>query len=221
MAVFEQTKEDMMPKHTYSKFLQDFFSSLYETRDEIYMSDVIFEIHSNESDMIAEKIYGIRMCFACQSKVFKNILFENINKNGTSSSNNYDNNKKLLVIINDIDINTFKWLKKYCYSINPKININNIISIIKMADKYKIEALYEDCINFIINNLINPQQVDQLVQLFIQLQKFNLNDALKFILNYTKANAKEDTLKSILECNLISQIRLEFIEKLRSDDLQH
>ena len=55
------------------------------------------------------------------------------------------------VIIHDLNVEQFKWLKAYVYHCedDAQISADNVISILEMSDKYMIQHLTNLCIKYI------------------------------------------------------------------------
>lgn len=60
------------------------------------------------------------MLFAAQSIVFDKMLFGNMIESQPNGN----------VIIHDIDVSTFKWIKKYVYGLNSMLTPDNIVQVL-------------------------------------------------------------------------------------------
>jgi len=101
------------------------------------INDVIFIVEN-------EELYGIRALFACQSIVFKNMLYGNMMESNPSNE----------VILNDITINAFKYLRSTFYNIftnknDSELTSSIVVDVLFAAQKYLIQPLITKCIEFI------------------------------------------------------------------------
>lgn len=101
------------------------------------ISDVTFIVEN-------EELSGIRSIFACQSIVFKKMLYGNMMESNPSNH----------VILNDITINAFKYLRYTFYNIfenkgNGELTPSIVVDVLFAAQKYLIEPLIIKCIEFI------------------------------------------------------------------------
>lgn len=86
------------------------------------------------------RIHGIRALFAAHSEVLDKMLFGCMIESKKSND----------VIIHDLSYNQFEWLKQYVYHCNPKISVENVVSILQMSDKYMINSVTDACIEYIL-----------------------------------------------------------------------
>ena len=104
------------------------------------LSDVQFEIISGADEEENNTYYGCRALFAIHSEVFKRMLF------GQMMEGDCNN----IVRLNDISCETFEFIQRCFYGLNPVLNANNVVPILCASDKYLIKPLKNLCINFIL-----------------------------------------------------------------------
>ena len=86
------------------------------------LCDVRFEVGLSYGH--EETICGIRALFAIQSKPLEAMLFGPM----------IESNKSTIIQIPDIKPNTFRWLRKYCYNLNPTITFDNVVDILYISE---------------------------------------------------------------------------------------
>lgn len=192
-----------------------FFASLFEKGKEY--SDVTFEIHESDdgtehkmnTDLDVglgfDTIDGIRLLFASQSDIFQKMLFGSMLEASNRSSN---------VVITDIDYNTFLWLKKYIYGLRPNLTDSNIVQVLKMADKYIIEALYDACINCIVTKFM--QVSDIFINILLQLNRLSMNRSIEDIVHHNEFDKcmNNKTITQIVNSPLFLEMDLKVITLL-------
>ena len=128
-----------------------------------------------------KKIGGIRALFAAHSPVFSTMLF------GSMMESNPNND----VIINDISVENFLWLKKYIYNCNPILKATNVCDIIQIADKYSIDVLKHICIQFIVGEVFDDN-FNAFLHIMTQLYISHMSHIVNEILNDTKIKLRKN-----------------------------
>ena len=60
------------------------------------------------------------------------------NKNRNGNSNASENNKDVKIVLKDLDIATFEFIRDYCYGLKPKLNKLIIFKELLASIKYMI-----------------------------------------------------------------------------------
>lgn len=96
----------------------------------------------DDSDDVSYVEYPCVKAFLCfHSSYFENILY-----------NNQETTVKTKIKLNDIDANTFEFVRDYCYPGSNDSNIltkYNVLNILCASHKYDIKSLFDDCLAFI------------------------------------------------------------------------
>eukprot|EP01084_Bolivina_argentea_P076705 139050_1 len=112
------------PVELYENYLRNNFCNLVNDKD---LNDVVFIVENEQLD-------GIRSLFACHSIVFRQMLYGQFN----------ESNPKNHVILNDITIDAFKYLRNTFYNINDKLTSSIVINVLFAAQKYLIKPRSEE-----------------------------------------------------------------------------
>ena len=151
--------------------------------------------------------------FIVHSTVFKTMLIDN-NKN---RNNNKDGLVK--IALNDLDVETFEFIRNYCHGLQPKLEKKNIFKVLLASIKYMIDSMMEKCIEYIRNEWI----VDR-VPLFTFLKRLSAFE------NKTNSNiiSKQSILKVFNNNKVLQRYACQFwdgeectdiIKKINSDIL--
>ena len=90
-------------------------------------------------DDVSYKEYSLNSFpFIVHSQVFKTMLVDN-NKN-RNNNGNMSNDKNVKIVLKDLDIETFEYIRDYVYGLKPKLNKNNIFKILMASIKYMIDS---------------------------------------------------------------------------------
>ena len=182
--------EGLLPNHSRASANQ-VIESLVSNKE---LSDVTFQVgvtpkgkDSLDSTREEETIPGIRALFACHSPVFKKMLFDS--KMSESKPNS-------TVTINDINPKHFKTFQRYCYNLNPSINIDNVVSLLYISDKYLVANLNDCCLKFIETKIINNNKITD-IDCFLYLVN---NLIYQFGLSYLSNNSLLNKILTKYQC---------------------
>ena len=108
-----------------------FVSKIRNLSQDDRMNDVIFTVGIDGN---TEDIHGVKFLFCAHSEVFKNMFCSDMMES--------NDNK---VIIRDVTIKAFKYIKKYTHGLNPKLEYQDTVDILYAAQKYIIDDLVKKC----------------------------------------------------------------------------
>ena len=169
------------------------------------LCDVTFRV-GNESVGVRD-FCGIRALFACQSEIFKLMLFGKMSESKPNS----------VVIINDIDPTSFEIFQKYCYGLNPLITMNNVVSLLSIGDKYLIPNLQGLCMKFIKHFVIDSDRIIN-VEFFIKLLVLLFDKGLTKDINVILYNYQ--SVKTLSQQNCINIIKCQYFNQLHYTIIQ-
>ncbi|XP_044013012.1 uncharacterized protein LOC122855591 [Aphidius gifuensis] len=155
------------------------------------MSD--FFCQSDLSDftiIIGKEIFPVhKVVLAAQSSVFLKMF--------TTDMNEENLNK---IEINDIDVNIFKYILKFCYTNKAEgvHNVENNLKIMKGADKYKILLLKYIC----EKELATKINIDNVFEILLMADDCNADQlkktAVQFMIQNKKLIVKKDSFNSVV-----------------------
>ena len=102
------------------------------------LSDVTFIVGPSQKELKAN-----RFLLASISDVFKAMLFGRMEEGKPNAE----------VSIDDIDANAFQSVFRYAYCTNPKIDIENVVSVKHICRKYQIHSLSKICDSYFDSSL--------------------------------------------------------------------
>ena len=109
----------------------EFVSKIRNLSQDAKMNDVIFTVGINGN---TKDIRGVKFLFCAHSEVFKKMFcIDMIESN--------DGN----VIIKDVSIEAFKYIKAYTHGEDPKLQYQHIVDILYAAQKYMIQDIVKKC----------------------------------------------------------------------------
>lgn len=120
-------------------------TKIYSLVHESETADVTFEVGNVETGI--ETFYCHRILFACQSKVFRSMLFGGMYESQSNKSG-------CIVKINDISPQIFKILKESFYGGDSVITGENVVELLYLSEKYLVDYLSEACLKYIKNYCI-------------------------------------------------------------------
>ena len=112
-----------------------------------------------------------RVGLAAISSVFEAMLYGQM-KEGQRDSK---------VIIDDIDADGFRCILNYAYCGNPNITYENVLDVLYLCNKYQIDFLAQQCIQFLAK-CINANNVCFLLNKAVKLKS---NSIIKQCINFT------------------------------------
>ena len=131
-------------------------NSFFTNHDYCDVTFCIHTMHNDKNDQVDAKGIDVeeianykeypcfKQFFAPRSKYFKAILFDN---------QNVDINTK--ITLDDLDCNTFEFLRDWCYQNKTLfLDKNNVLNILSSSFKYQINILFKQCIDYIRNKWI-------------------------------------------------------------------
>eukprot|EP01084_Bolivina_argentea_P262326 443566_1 len=136
----------------------DFTSKLHEISKDDRINDVEFTIKNNDQ---IEIIRGLKAFFAAHSNVFKSMLY---NKHMKESQTNK-------VIIDDVTINAFTFIKEYTHFANPELEYEHVIDILYAAKKYMMTNIIQKC----KNKIYSMNTLNQFYLITSQINKYSSN----------------------------------------------
>jgi BTB/POZ domain-containing protein 3/6 len=123
------------------------FSTIRERMNNLFnneiMADIVFRFGPNQ------KLMAHKLILSSGSQVFHQLFYESIDNNIEIQ---FENNKQLIEFF-DCEFFGFKLMVKYLYSDEIEINDNNVLSVIQCSKKFKIQALNQICVEFIVSKL--------------------------------------------------------------------
>ena len=134
--------------------------------------------------------------FIVHSKVFKTMLVDN-NKHRNNSD------QQVKIPLNDLDIETFEFIRDYCYGFNPKLNEKNVFRVMLASIKYMMDSMHEKCVEYIRNEWIVDYK--SLFSFLTQLSAFE-NDTNSNIIN------KQSILKIFNNNKILQHYACEFAQ---------
>ena len=175
------------------------------------LCDVTFRVGNTSCGV--RDFCGIRALFACQSNIFKLMLFGKMSESKPNS----------IVVINDIDPDSFEIFQKYCYGLNPLITMNNVVSLLYIGDKYLITNLQSLCCKFIENFVINSTtiiNVNFFVKLLVALFDKGLTKQINIILYSYKSiqTLTERQCVNIIKSSYFNQLHYSIVQQLLFGD---
>ena len=93
----------------------------------------------NDGDYVI--FYGIKALFACQSPVLERYLYS-------------DMNRMFTIKLDGISSESFDFLMKYCYGLNPILTIKNVSQILHCSEKYSISELSKACVHYLATQMV-------------------------------------------------------------------
>ena len=150
------------------------------------LADVTFKVGNNGNDKV---FYGIRSLFAAHSIVFKRMLYGSMLESsmGDQKHSSWDDlgldENENCILISDISPSIFDWFMQFIYGLDPSINDSNVIGLYYFSDKYLIRELNNECIDFIVCNVL--------------LDKFNLCELLESLTHYGMSSKIVTILKEM------------------------
>ena len=134
---------------------QDNSSKCKQNKNKEIKAMISEEKDSSNSDDIRYREYALNsFAFIAHSKVFKTMLIDNDKQRNQSNSITNDKDGCVKIVLKDLDIETFEFIRDYCYGLQPKLNNNIIFKVLVASIKYMTDSMIEYCINYIRNERI-------------------------------------------------------------------
>ena len=165
-------------------------------------------VNDDNAGINTTRFGGIRLLFAAQSPVFKQMLFGSM----------MESNKSTDVIIHDLTIKQFQWLKAYVYHIDDiaQINPDNVVNILQMSDKYMIEELTNICIKYICFIVHKDATNEKFVSILHQLCDKNMTLVVNNILARIKFNKDDVTNSDTITFRNDNSVEMRFTHEILS-----
>eukprot|EP01084_Bolivina_argentea_P061344 112099_1 len=128
-------------------------------------ADVTFVIGTEKTEYNTN-----RFLLSLISPVFDAMLYGHMKESKSNSD----------VIIPDVEPQIFECILNYSYANDPKITLQNVLSLLKTCDKYQIDSLSKICLNYFRSCVTQ----NNFCTYFVEAIKFNLTNAISVCLEY-------------------------------------